>query len=351
MVQNPSYKNHHSNGTYPRVRLRRTRRTVWLRNLVAENRLTAQDLILPLFVQEGEKKRDEIPSMPGVYRLSIDLLCAEVKKAVALGIPAIALFPVVENGLKTDIGDEAFNPNNLICRTINAIHALGLEVGVITDVALDPYTTHGQDGLLDNSGDVDNDRTIEALCRQAVVQAQAGCDIVAPSDMMDGRVSAIRDALDGAGFSHVAILSYAAKYASCFYGPFRDAVGSAGNLGKAGKQSYQMDPPNSDESLREIALDVAEGADMVMVKPAMPYLDIVSRVSQEFNVPVFAYQVSGEYSMLKAASERGWLNWQNAMLESLMACKRAGATGIFTYAALEVAEWLRQSCPLKACCT
>lgn len=340
----------HNPGSYPRVRLRRTRRTLWLRNLVGEHRLTVQDLVWPVFVQEGEKKRSPVESMPGVFRLSIDLLIEEAKRAHALGIPAIALFPVVNSSRKSEMAEEAFNPDNLICRATRAIKDVGMDLGIICDVALDPYTSHGQDGLLQVNGDVDNDVTIEALCRQAVVQAQAGCDIIAPSDMMDGRVGAIRDALDKAGFPEVAILSYAAKYASCFYGPFRDAVGSAGNLGKQGKQTYQMDPPNSEEALREVALDLAEGADMIMVKPGMPYLDIISRVRHHFNAPVFAYQVSGEYAMIRAASEKGWLDWQKAILESLMSFKRAGATGIFTYAALEVAEYLRDGCPLKPCC-
>lgn len=337
-------------GAFPRVRLRRTRRTEWLRNLVAEHRLTAQDLIWPVFVQEGKQIRNEVASMPGVHRLSIDLLCKEATRAAALGIPALALFPVVDDKQKSDTAEEAYNRQNLICRAIKAIKDLELNIGIVTDVALDPYTTHGQDGLLNDEGDVDNDTTITALCRQAVVQAEAGCDIIAPSDMMDGRVGAIRDALDTAGYSHVAILAYAAKYASCFYGPFRDAVGSAKALGKSGKKTYQMDPPNSDEALREVALDLAEGADMVMVKPGMPYLDIVTRVRSQFNVPVFAYQVSGEYAMLRAAADKGWLDWSSAIMESLMAFKRAGATGIFTYAAIEVAEALRDGCPLKPCC-
>ncbi|MBM3617577.1 MAG: porphobilinogen synthase [Alphaproteobacteria bacterium] len=338
-------------GAYPRVRLRRTRRTEWLRNLVAEHRLTAQDLIWPVFVQEGKNARTEVQSMPGVYRLSIDLLCDEARRAAALGIPAIALFPAVDASLKTEDAEEAFNAENLICRATRAIKDLGLDIGIVTDVALDPYTSHGQDGLLNADGDdVENDITIDALCRQAVLQAEAGCDIVAPSDMMDGRVALIRDALDEAGYAHVAILAYAAKYASCFYGPFRDAVGSAKALGKNGKKTYQMDAPNSDEALREVALDLAEGADMVMVKPGMPYLDIVTRVRSQFNVPVFAYQVSGEYAMLRAAADNGWLDWNAAIMESLMAFKRAGATGIFTYAALEVAEALRDGCPLKSCC-
>lgn len=348
MTRHPANQNH--TGTYPSVRLRRTRRTMWLRSLVGEHRLTVQDLIWPVFVQEGEKRRTPVDSMPGVYRLSIDLLIEEAKRAHALGIPAIALFPAVGEDKKSALAEEAYNPDNLVCRATRALKDVGLDLGIICDVALDPFTSHGQDGLLQVNGDVDNDPTIDVLCRQAVVQAQAGCDIIAPSDMMDGRVAAIREALDKAGFAHVAILSYAAKYASCFYGPFRDAVGSAMNLGKQGKRTYQMDAPNSDEALREVALDIEEGADMVMVKPGMPYLDIISRVRHHFNVPVFAYQVSGEYAMLRAASEKGWLNWQQALLESLIAFKRAGATGIFTYAAIEVAEHLRDGCPMKPCC-
>lgn len=350
MTRNPNPTPQTSIGTYPSVRLRRTRRTPWLRNLVGEHRLTVQDLVWPVFVQEGDNKRTAVESMPGVYRLSIDLLIEEAKRAHALGIPAIALFPVVGEEKKSELAEEAFNPDNIVCRATRALKDVGMDIGIICDVALDPFTSHGQDGLLHVSGDVDNDPTIEVLCRQAVVQAQAGCDIIAPSDMMDGRVAAIREALDRAGFPEVSILSYAAKYASCFYGPFRDAVGSAMNIGKQGKRTYQMDAPNSDEALREVALDLQEGADMVMVKPGMPYLDIVSRVRQQFNVPVFAYQVSGEYAMLRAASEKGWLNWQQAILESLISFKRAGATGIFTYAALEVAEYLRDGCPLKPCC-
>lgn len=333
---------HANGGTYPRVRLRRTRRTPWLRDLVSENRLTTQDLIWPVFVQEGENLCTPIETMPDVHRFSIDMLCGQVRQAAALNIPAVAIFPVVPPEKKNELGDEAFNPNNLICRATTAIKDMGLNIGIITDVALDPYTSHGHDGLLNTAGEVENDFTIESLCRQAVVQARAGCDIIAPSDMMDGRIGVVRDALDAAGFSHVSILSYAAKYASCFYGPFRAAVGSAGNLGKADKKTYQMAPSNSDEALREVALDIAEGADMVMVKPGMPYLDIVSRVRTQFNVPVFAYQVGGEYAMLQAASQRGWLDWRSAILESLIAFKRAGATGVLSYAALQVAEMLEE---------
>ncbi|MGB1540011.1 MAG: porphobilinogen synthase [Rickettsiales bacterium] len=324
----------------PAVRLRRLRRAPWMRNLVQEHRLTVQDLIWPVFVQEGEGKRDAVPSMPGVYRLSIDLLCKEVKRAAELGIPAIALFPVVDPKTKSEQAEEAYNPQNLSCRATKAIADLGLDIGVICDGALDPYTSHGQDGVLDANGDVENDRTVEILCKQAVAHAQAGADIIAPSDMMDGRVGAIRDALDANGFTHIPILSYTAKYASCFYGPFRDAVGSAANLGKGGKETYQMAPPNGEEALRELGQDLSEGADMVMVKPGMPYLDVIARFRETCPVPIFAYQVSGEYAMMKAAAQNGWLDWDKAIAESLIAFKRAGCTGILTYAALEMAEKL-----------
>lgn len=331
-----------TNATFPTTRLRRLRRTPWLRRMVAENHLRVEDLIWPVFVQEGKQARSPVESLPGVFRLSIDLLCEEVKCAHALGIPAIALFPVTDPALKDEDGSEALNSENLICRATKEVRKLALDIGIICDVALDPYTSHGQDGVLDGSGEVANDKTIEILCRQAVVQAQAGCDIIAPSDMMDGRITAIRAALDDAGFAHVAILSYAAKYASAFYGPFRDAVGSGGNLGKFGKQGYQMNPANGCEALREVAMDESEGADMLMIKPGMAYLDIVAQTAQESSLPVFAYQVSGEYAMLKAAAQNGWLDWDACIMESLLAFKRAGATGIFTYAALEVAERLKQ---------
>lgn len=327
-------------GTYPSTRLRRNRRDPWSRALVAEHRLNVADLIWPVFVQEGTDKRTPVASMPGVERLSIDLLVHECAKAQVLGIPAVAVFPVVNSSLKSEGAEESYKANNLVCRAIAAIKARTTNLGIICDVALDPYTTHGHDGIVKN-GDVENDLTVEVLCRQAVSQAEAGCDIVAPSDMMDGRVGAIRSALDKAGYQHVRILSYAAKYASAFYGPFRDAVGSAGNLGKADKRTYQMDPANEAEALREVALDIAEGADMVMVKPGMPYLDIIRSVKANFPVPVFAYQVSGEYAMLKAAAAQGWLDFDMVMMESLLAFKRAGATGIFTYSALDVAEKLR----------
>jgi porphobilinogen synthase len=326
-------------GTYPSTRLRRTRRQPWLRALVGEHRLQASALIWPVFVREGKAEREPVASMPGVFRLSIDLLVEQAKHARDLGIPAIAIFPVVDIPLKSPLAEESWNPGNLVCRAVAAVKQAVPDLGVICDVALDPYTTHGHDGII-TGGDVDNDATIEVLCKQAVAQAKAGCDIVAPSDMMDGRVGAIRAALDGASLQQTCILSYAVKYASAFYGPFRDAVGSAGNLGKADKRTYQMDPANAREALRETAMDIAEGADMVMVKPGMPYLDILRSVSDSFDVPVFAYQVSGEYAMLKAAAEKGWLDFHAVMLESMLAFKRAGASGILTYAAIEIAQAL-----------
>jgi porphobilinogen synthase len=326
---------------FPTTRLRRNRRDAWSRRLVAEHRLDVADLIWPVFVLEGEDRREPVASMPGVERLSIDLLLTALSEAVGLGVPAVALFPVTPAALKTADGAEAANPDNLICRAVRAAKAALPELGVICDVALDPYTTHGHDGLIDDDGDVLNDRTLAVLVRQALVQAAAGCDVIAPSDMMDGRIGAIRDALDGAGHSQTRIMSYAAKYASHFYGPFRDAVGSSGALGKRGKQGYQMDPANSDEALREVAIDLAEGADMVMVKPGLPYLDVIRRVKDAFAVPTFAYQVSGEYAMIQAAAGRGWLDGERAMLEALLAFKRAGCDGILTYAALDVARSLR----------
>ncbi len=326
--------------SFPSVRLRRVRRWDWSRRLVREQRLSVDDLIWPVFVQEGHGVRTPIPSMPGVERLSIDLLVDAARRAADLGIPALAIFPVTDPAKKTPDGDEALNSENLVCRAVRAIKALELNLGVICDVALDPYTTHGQDGLL-RDGYVVNDETLAMLARQAVVQAQAGCDVIAPSDMMDGRIGVIRRALDEAGFAHVLILSYAAKYASAYYGPFRDAVGSKGNLGKGDKRTYQMDPANGEEALREVALDVAEGADMVMVKPGQPYLDIVHRVKSTFGVPTYAYQVSGEYSMITAAAQNGWVDRTATMLESLLAFKRAGADGILTYFAIEAAEALR----------
>ncbi len=327
-------------GTYPSTRLRRNRKSTWCRRLVAEHHLSVDDLVWPLFVQEGTQQRSPIDTMPGVERLSIDLLIKAAQEARALHIPAIALFPVVESALKTSDAAEATNSNNLICRAVATVKDAVPEIGIICDVALDPYTSHSHDGLLGADGDVENDATVEMLCRQALTLAQAGADIIAPSDMMDGRVGAIRAALDSEGHQPVQILSYAAKYASAFYGPFRDAVGSKANLGKAGKQSYQMNPANSDEALREVALDVAEGADMVMVKPGMPYLDIIRRVRGAHSLPVLAYQVSGEYAMLHAAAAQGAFEYQPAMMESLLAFKRAGASAIFTYAARDVAEWL-----------
>ncbi|MBW3539445.1 MAG: porphobilinogen synthase [Planctomycetes bacterium] len=327
-------------GRYPAVRLRRNRRHDWSRRLVAENRLSVDDLIWPVFVHEGRGRREPVPSMPGVERLSIDLVVEAVGSAAELGIPAVAVFPATPPEKKTTDGAEAYNQENLVCRTVRAIKESQRNIGVICDVALDPYTSHGHDGLV-RDGYVVNDETVEALCRQALVQAEAGCDTIAPSDMMDGRVGAIRSALDAEGFEHVQIMAYAAKYASAFYGPFRDAVGSASSLGTADKRTYQMDPANGDEALREVALDVAEGADMVMVKPGMPYLDIVTRVKAAFGLPTMVYQVSGEYAMLKAAAERGWLDGERAMLESLLAFKRAGADGVLTYFAVEAARRLR----------
>jgi porphobilinogen synthase len=308
--------------------------------MVAEHSLTPADLIWPVFIQEGENQRTPIASMPGVERLSIDLLIQEVRHAHSLGIPAVALFPATPPALKTPEGDEALNPNNLACRTIRALKESVPEIGVICDVALDPYTSHGQDGLVRN-GYVVNDETVEVLCQQAVIQATAGCDVIAPSDMMDGRVGAIRKALDRNGFTHVSILSYAAKYASAFYGPFRDAVGSAANLGTGDKKTYQMDPANGREALREVALDLEQGADMIMVKPGMPYLDVVARVKDTFGVPTFAYQVSGEFAMISAAVNNGWLDRTKAILESLLCFKRAGADGILTYFAPEAARLLQ----------
>ncbi|WP_010588097.1 porphobilinogen synthase [Schlesneria paludicola] len=329
-------------GQFPQTRLRRNRRHDWSRRLVRENQLTVDDLIWPVFVQEGTGKRTPISSMPGVERLSIDLLVEAVTNAAKLKIPAVAIFPATDPALKNEDATEAVNPNNLVCRAVRAIKAAKLDLGVICDVALDPYTSHGQDGLV-REGYVVNDETLEMLCQQAVVQAQAGCDVIAPSDMMDGRIGAVRRALDQAGFDHVQLLAYSAKYASAFYGPFRDAVGSATSLGQGDKRTYQMDPANTDESLREVALDIAEGADMIMVKPGMPYLDIVRRVKDTFGIPTFAYQVSGEYAMIAAAAQNGWLDRRKAMLESLLAFKRAGADGVLTYFAVETAELLQAS--------
>jgi porphobilinogen synthase len=327
-------------GAFPRVRMRRNRRDDWSRRLVAETRLSAADLIWPVFVQEGKGKATPVPSMPGVERLTVDRLVDAVGEAVELGIPAVALFPQVDPKLKTEEAEEAWNPDNLMCRSIAAIKRAHPGIGIVCDVALDPFTSHGHDGLI-RDGYVVNDETLDALVKQALTQAQAGCDVIAPSDMMDGRVGVIRDALDGAGLDHVRILAYAAKYASCFYGPFRDAVGSAANLGRGDKRTYQMDPANGDEALREVALDLEEGADMVMVKPGMPYLDIVRRVKETFRVPTYAYQVSGEYAMLTAAAAKGWLDGERAMMESLLGFKRAGADGVLTYFAIAAARRLK----------
>ncbi|MEM9352451.1 MAG: porphobilinogen synthase [Planctomycetota bacterium] len=329
-------------GEFPGTRLRRLRRHDWSRRMVREHALSVDDLIWPLFVCEGDKLREPILSMPGVERLSIDLAAEAVAAAADLGIPAVALFPATPTEKKTPGCEEAVNPENLVCRAVRAVKAAaGDRIGVICDVALDPYSSHGQDGLV-RDGYVVNDETVEVLCRQAVVQAEAGCDVIAPSDMMDGRIGAVRAALDEAGLVDVQVMAYAAKYASAFYGPFRDAVGSSGNLAGGDKKTYQMDPANGDEALREVALDLAEGADTVMVKPGMPYLDIVRRVKEAFGAPTFAYQVSGEYAMLSAASANGWLDREQAMLESLLAFKRAGADGVLTYFAVEAAELLRR---------
>jgi len=323
------------------TRMRRMRSTDFSRRLMRENKLSVDDLIYPVFIIEGENQRQTIDSMPGVERLSIDLLLEQADSIHRLGIPAIALFPVTEAAAKTALAEEAWNPQGLAQRAVRALKEAVPDLGVITDVALDPFTSHGQDGLLDETGYVLNDETVEVLVKQALSHAEAGADIVAPSDMMDGRVAAIRDALEVAGFTNTKILAYSAKYASSFYGPFRDAVGSAAQLGSGNKYSYQMDCANSDEALVEVALDIEEGADMVMVKPGMPYLDIIRRVSDEFEVPVFAYQVSGEYAMIKAAVENGWLEEKAVVMEALLAFKRAGADAVLTYFAKDVASWLQ----------
>ncbi len=327
------------NPSYPATRMRRVRATDWSRRLVAENRLSVDDLIWPIFLREGENLSEAVPSMPGVDRLSVDKAVYAVAEAHELGIPAIALFPNTGEKLKTEDGKEALNPDNLVNRAVRAIKSAVPNIGIICDVALDPYTSHGHDGLMDDDGNILNDPTIELLVKQAIIQAEAGCDIVAPSDMMDGRVGVIRAGLDKAGFEGVQIMAYAAKYASAFYGPFRDAVGSGGIL-EGDKKTYQMDPANSDEAIREVALDIAEGADSVMVKPGMAYLDIIARIKAEFAIPVFAYQVSGEYSMMMGAAEKGWLDGEAVMMESLMAFKRAGASGILTYFAVRAAKKL-----------
>ncbi len=326
---------------FPAGRPRRLRRDSFTRNLVREHALTPHDLIYPVFVLEGDGRREAVASMPGVERLSLDFLLPVAEDCVKLGIPVMALFPVIDSRLKTPDGQEALNPDGLVPNVVRALKQRFPELGVMTDVALDPFTSHGQDGLLDDTGYILNDDTVEVLVGQALVQAEAGVDIVAPSDMMDGRIGAIRDMLELRGLVHTRIMAYSAKYASAFYGPFRDAVGSAGNLGKSNKKVYQMDPGNSNEALREVAIDIAEGADMVMVKPGMPYLDIVRRVKDEFKVPTFAYQVSGEYAMLKAAAQNGWLDHDAVVLESLLAFKRAGADGVLTYFARDAARLLR----------
>lgn len=330
------------NRTFFMTRMRRMRRDDFSRRLMRETVLTANDLILPVFVLEGEGRTELIASMPGVERQSLDTLMQTAERAVALGIPMLALFPVTPLEKKSLDAAEAWNSDGLAQRAVRQLKACFPELGVMTDVALDPFTTHGQDGLIDDTGYVMNDATVEALVKQALSHAEAGVDVVAPSDMMDGRIGLIREALESNGYIHTRIMAYAAKYASSFYGPFRDAVGSSGNLGKGNKFTYQMDPANSNEALHEVALDLQEGADMVMVKPGLPYLDIVRRIKDEFRAPTYVYQVSGEYAMLKAAAQNGWLDWEKCMLESLVSMKRAGADGILTYAALEVAGWLRR---------
>ncbi len=334
--------NYNHSAGFPAFRARRMRRDAFSRRLMREHLLTVDDLIWPVFILEGGGSRQAVPSMPGVERMSVDLLLREVEILATLGVPAIALFPVVEAEKKTADAREAYNPDGLVQRAVRRLKREFPQLGVITDVALDPYTSHGQDGLIDESGYVLNDETVAVLVEQALSHARAGVDIVAPSDMMDGRIGAIRAALEENGFIHTRILAYAAKYASSFYGPFRDAVGSAANLGSGNKFSYQMDPANSDEALREVGLDLQEGADMVMIKPGLPYLDIVQRVKARFGVPVFAYQVSGEYAMLKAAAQNGWLDERKTVMEALLAFKRAGADGILTYYAKQAAEWLRE---------
>nr|WP_198983342.1 porphobilinogen synthase [Herbaspirillum sp. ASV7] len=328
--------------TYPALRMRRMRRDAFSRALMAENVITSADLIYPVFVQEGQNLRTPVPSLPGVDRLSLDTLLPVAEQCVQLGVPVLALFPVIDPALKTPDGIEATNPDGLIPRVVRALKDRFPELGILCDVALDPYTSHGQDGVMDESGYILNDQTVALLVAQARTQADAGVDVVAPSDMMDGRIAAIRTMLEAQGHIYTRIMAYSAKYASAFYGPFRDAVGSAANLGKGNKFSYQMDPANSDEALREVALDLQEGADMVMVKPGMPYLDIVRRVKDQFKVPTFAYQVSGEYAMIKAAAQNGWLDHDKTMMEAMMAFKRAGADGVLTYFALDIARKLKQ---------
>jgi porphobilinogen synthase len=332
--------NNFSPPSYPTTRMRRNRLNDWNRRLVAEHTLGTDDLIWPVFVHDREVPREPIPSLPGVSRLSIEALLEDVVKAEELGIPLIAIFPVIEDSLKSPNGDEALNPDNLICRAIRTVKATSSGIGIMTDVALDPFTTHGHDGLLEN-GHIENDSTLEVLAQQALNQARAGCDIIAPSDMMDGRVGKIRKSLDSENFKNTRILAYAAKYASSLYGPFRDAVGSAPNLGSGDKKTYQMNPANTDEALREVALDINEGADMVMIKPGLFYIDVVHRIKTTFKMPTFVYQVSGEYAMIKAASDKGWLDGKSIMHEAMLSFKRAGADAILTYAALEIAAKIR----------
>ncbi|MES2353752.1 MAG: porphobilinogen synthase [Pseudomonadota bacterium] len=330
-------------GKYPQRRMRRMRRDEFSRRLMAESQLSASDLIYPVFLVDGENRIEPVCSLPGVHRQSLDRLFEEAERCISLGIPAVALFPVIPQHLKTSEAEEAYNPEGLVPIALRALKARFPTLGLITDIALDPYTSHGQDGLIDDAGYVLNDVTVATLIKQALSHAEAGADVVAPSDMMDGRIGAVRQALDEAGHIHTRILAYSAKYASKFYGPFRDAVGSSSNLGKSDKKNYQMDPANSDEALWEVGLDLEEGADIVMIKPGMPYLDIVRRVKDEFRVPTFVYQVSGEYAMLKAAAQNGWLDERACVLESLLAFKRAGADGILTYFALTAAEWIKES--------
>lgn len=332
----------YTNNGFPNIRMRRLRRSEFLRRMIRETSLRVEDLIYPIFVCTGQNTKEPVTTMPGIERLSVDLLAAEAKQIQQLGIPAIAIFPVTPSDLKTADGREAYNPDGLAQQAIKAVKDSVPKLGVLADVALDPYTSHGHDGVINEAGDVINDESIEVLVKQALAHANAGVDIIAPSDMMDGRIGAIREALDASGYDHVCIMSYAAKYASSFYGPFRDAVGSDANLGKSGKHTYQMDFGNSDEALREVKLDIDEGADMVMVKPGMPYLDIVHKVKNEFSFPTYVYQVSGEYSMLRGAADAGYLDHRGVVIESLTAFKRAGADGVLSYFAKEVAEWLNE---------
>ena len=330
-------------GRFPDIRMRRMRRDSFSRRLMRETRLSTDDLIQPVFVLEGNSQAQDVASMPGIQRVGIDLLFKQAERLLELGVPAMALFPVVDAERKSDSAEEAFNPDGLVPRVVRALKERFPELGIITDVALDPYTSHGQDGLIDGSGYVLNDETVAVLVKQALSHAEAGADVVAPSDMMDGRIGAVRSALEDAGHIHTRILAYAAKYASAFYGPFRDAVGSAANLGTGNKYNYQMDPANSDEALHEVALDLEEGADMVMVKPGLPYLDIVRRIKDAFGAPTFVYQVSGEYAMLKAAAQQNWLDERAVVMESLLSIKRAGADGVLTYYAETAAAWLREN--------